>query len=157
MPKIPRTIAFKLDTATIGRRIKERRLERGETQQAIGKACGLSQNSMMKIEKGATQNSRFVTKIWAYLGLNLVELSDLYRSEAQPANNDQIEVSVLRKTHLIKAIKYEIVRLEGVGGKTILITCIAKNGTIFAGAMDRSMIVEAVAEFHRYAQALQHE
>jgi hypothetical protein len=34
---------FKLDSGTIGRRIKERRLERNETQQAVGKACGLSQ------------------------------------------------------------------------------------------------------------------
>jgi transcriptional regulator with XRE-family HTH domain len=149
MPKIPRTIAFKLDTATIGRRIKERRLERGETQQAIGKACGLSQNSMMKIEKGATQNSRFVTKIWAYLDLDLVELSDVYRSEAQPANNDQIEVSVLRKAHLIKAVKYEVVRLPGAGSG-ILITWTAKNGVTLSGVMDRSMIAEAVTEFRRY-------
>jgi transcriptional regulator with XRE-family HTH domain len=146
---------FKLDPSTIGRRIKERRLERNETQEAVGKACGLSQNSVMKIEKGATENSRFVTQVWAYLGLDLGELSDLYRSEAQLANNDQIEVSVLRKVHLIRAVKYEAVRIPDAGsGSGILVTWTAKNGATIAGVIDRTMIAEAAAEFFRCAHEL---
>jgi transcriptional regulator with XRE-family HTH domain len=147
--------ALKLDPATIGRRIRERRVERGETQEIIGKACGLSQNSVMKIERGQTENSRFVTQIWAYLGLDLAELSDLYRVvDKQLAINEQIEVSVQRKAHLIAAVRYEVVRLPQADSSGILITWTAKNGATIAGVLDRSMIAGAASEFLRCAREL---
>jgi transcriptional regulator with XRE-family HTH domain len=148
--------ALKLDPGTIGRRIRERRLARNETQEAVGKACGLSQNSVMKIERGQTENSRHLTQIWAYLGLDLAELSDVYRSvDRQLAVNDQIEVSVRRKAHLIAAIRYEVVRLPEAGsGLGILITWTARNGATIAGVLDRAMIAEVAPEFLRCAREL---
>src|SRR5262249_10126542 len=40
---------LKLDPATIGERVRERRIERGLSQKQIAAACGLSQNSVGKI------------------------------------------------------------------------------------------------------------
>ena len=64
-----KTTVFKLDAETIGARIRARRKQRRETQLQVGKACGVSQNGVMKIEHGQTENSRFVTAIWSYLGI----------------------------------------------------------------------------------------
>jgi transcriptional regulator with XRE-family HTH domain len=155
LQKIPPASVLKLDPATIGRRIRTRRLARNETQETVGKACGLSQNSVMKIERGQTENSRFVTQIWAYLGLDLAELSDIYRViDKQLAINDQVDVSVQRKAHLIAGIRYEVVQLPQADSSGILITWTARNGATIAGVLDRSMIAQAAAEFAHCAREL---
>jgi transcriptional regulator with XRE-family HTH domain len=152
--------ALKLDAAEIGRRVKTRRIERNLSQEDVAAACGLSQNSVGKIEQGRTENSRFITQIWAYLGLDLGELSDLY-SPPKPlsaAGNEQltmIEVSLLRKVHLIKEITYEVVRMPDVGsGHGILISWIAKNGASISAVLDQAMISQASAQFFRCAREL---
>jgi transcriptional regulator with XRE-family HTH domain len=150
-------LRFKLDAATIGRRIRERRLERGESQEAVGKACGVSQNGIMKLERGLIENSRFTTLVWAHLGLDLAELSDLYRggNERQLLLNDRIEVSAPRKAHLVKELFHEVVRMPGVGSESgVLITLTALNGAKISAVVDRAMVAEQVRQLLGCAREL---
>src|SRR5262245_5287520 len=151
---------FKLDADTIGQRIREGRTARGMTQLQVGKACGLSQNSVMKIETGRSENSRFVTDIWAHLAFDIAELSDVYlpKSEDEQAllRNGLVQVNPLpRKAHLLKKVTYELVHMPEVGtGVGMMITWTVRNGAMLSAVMDRSMVPEAAAEFARLAREL---
>src|SRR5262252_22073 len=150
---------LKLDAAEIGRRVRARRIERKQSQEDVAAACGLSQNSVGKIEQGRTENSRFISQIWAYLGLDLTELSDHYASEQNRARGNEqftmVEVNLLRKVRLIKHITYEVVRMPETGsGHGILITWITNNGASTSAVLDQAMIAPAAREVFRCAREL---
>jgi transcriptional regulator with XRE-family HTH domain len=143
---------FKLDPIAIGERIQARRLERGESQKDVGKACGLSQNSVMKIERGRTENSRFIAAIWTHLGLDLTELSDIYQQQRPLSRRSArdphtgfatVEVTVPREIMELVQISYETVKLPASGRKGILITWIGRDGATACGLMDQSMVPDA--------------
>lgn|SRR5262245_35451342 len=149
----------KLTPAEIGRRIKARRIKRGLSQKQLAQACGLSQNSVGKIELGRTENSRFIAQIWAYLGLDLAELSDVFHGNVEGidvewSTNNQIEAQLLRKTHLLKSITYEVAKFHGESGRGILITWTARNGATISSLMDRPMILDTCPEFFRCVREL---
>lgn len=141
---------FKLDPSAIGRRIKTQRLARQLTQLQVGRACGLSQNSVMKIERGQTETSRFIPRIWSYLGLNLTDLSDIYAGEQRSTTLPAPDVEIARRSKalLISEISYEDVELPDAGsGKGILITWTMRNGATVAGVMDATMLEKSVVAF----------
>ena len=152
---------LKLDAAEIGRRVKARRLERKQSQEDVAAACGLSQNSVGKIEQGRTENSRFISQIWAYLGLDLGELNAVYDTAAatpmQENNFTEVQVNLVRKVRMIRHITYEVVRMpdnETTSGQGVLITWITSNGASISAVLDRAMIAPAAREFFRCAREL---
>jgi len=158
MKEVMHTHELKLDPSTIGERVRERRTERGLSQKQLANACGLSQNSVGKIEQGRTENSRFISQIWAYLGLDLAELNPVYEATGTaPAQNSftEVQVSLVRKVRMIRQISYEVVRMPDTGsGQGVLITWITNNGASTSAVLDQVMIPDAAREFFRCAQEL---
>lgn len=54
---------------TLGDQIRAERVRRGLSQSALGKAVGISQPAIKKIEDGQTQKSKFLQDLLDYLGL----------------------------------------------------------------------------------------
>jgi len=140
MGTYPFILGFKLTPAEIGERLIARRKERGLSQMAIAKACGLSQNSVAKIERGQFENSRFIPVIWEYLGLD--------RNELLKDENGAKTIVERPKTdaYLIDRITYEEVLIPSENTDGIMVTWHLRDGKKLRGVVDRSLLQQAIPQ-----------
>jgi transcriptional regulator with XRE-family HTH domain len=66
---------------TIGSRVREARKKAGLSQAELAKLCNVTQATIQKIETSRSANSRFLSIVWARLGLPLVELDPGYSAD----------------------------------------------------------------------------
>ena len=139
-----------LGKTEIGERILAARRAAGLSQKQVGEAVGLSQNGVMKIERGEIENSRFVGIIWQHLGLDMNELFNV------GAAGESAEVTPMAKkvrALLIEDITYDEATLPD-GSRGIMITWQVKSGTAIYGVMDPKLVRRAIPHFLRLAQDL---
>jgi len=138
---------LKLSPAEIGQRIAAKRRERGLSQQSVGKACGLSQNSVRKIEQGQVEVSRFVPAIWQHLGLDMSHLTGDAGLLRTPQHHDLSlsagDVEVITQAFLVENTTLQWVNVPSLGGKRMMITWQLKNGARVSGLFDHQMVVKA--------------
>jgi len=138
---------LKLSPAEIGQRIAAKRRERGLSQQSVGKACGLSQNSVRKIEQGQVEVSRFVPVIWQHLGLDMSDLTgEVGASLKTPQYHHDLstgDVEVITQAFLVENTTLQWVNVPSLGGKRMMITWQLKNGARVSGLFDRQMVMKA--------------
>jgi len=65
----------RMDAKERGERIKQERLKKGLSQEKLGRAIGVSQPAIKKIEAGTTENSKLLPKIAKELGVPLHEIA----------------------------------------------------------------------------------
>ena len=73
-----------LSAPEIGARIRYAREQSGRSQQDIAKQLGISQNSVQKIENGKVGRSRYISRMWELLGLDLKELNPTLKNSQPP-------------------------------------------------------------------------
>ena len=109
----------------IGQRIKEARIEKGLTQEELGKSVGVQKSAVAKWENGRVQNikRRTLQKLANALGLRG---SDLV-IESDPKEAAQLTMNVLDNIEVIEMLE-EFNRLSEKDKKTVrdLISSLAK-------------------------------
>lgn len=69
---------------SIGDRIRRAREEKGLSQAALSRAADVPHGALAKIEAGAVKKSRYLPKLWDYVGLPLAELEEWWQSSGGP-------------------------------------------------------------------------
>lgn len=77
-------MAQPLSPAQIGARTRLRREAIGRSQADIAEQLNVSQNTIQKIENGKVGRSRFLSKYWTLLGLDLTELNSAFTGFTAP-------------------------------------------------------------------------
>jgi transcriptional regulator with XRE-family HTH domain len=149
-----------VDAVNVGKVLRKRRIAKKLSQEQLAKACGLSQNTLMKIENGQTVHSRFIWTLAVYLGISLEELNEIYGTIVPPDiatqsvavettnENDIAEIRQVNptKARLIHAISYQVVDIvKGGSGRGLLISWTFKNGANVTGVLDATMLAETGA------------
>jgi transcriptional regulator with XRE-family HTH domain len=89
---------------TIGTKIRTRREQLKMSQAELARTVGVSQASIQKIESGETENSRYIPKLWARLGLPLRELDPIFPEQERDFNPE--------RTPTIRMLALELLRLS---------------------------------------------
>jgi transcriptional regulator with XRE-family HTH domain len=73
----------------IGDRVRKARKQAKLSQVELAKLCNVTQATVQKIETGRSTNSRFLPKVWARLGLPLIELDPGFHEIATSKPDDR--------------------------------------------------------------------
>src|SRR5262245_274034 len=152
----------------IGELVRQRREELNKSQKAVATDLAFSQATLHKIERGRSNESKHLARLFQYLGLPLESLPSWPQQAGQawrdsttvtpapvpPDAHGKVAVAVTHEAVLIRQISYDVVAHPEATGQAILITWTANTGDRISGLLDQAMIRESARYFHRCAKQL---